>query len=143
MREKNGISTTALVIANECGKARQGNTRDASGKETQREREREREARMEGRGRRAEGSVVMGVAIERSKHCKSISRRLPALRARPVPQHTNTLERVPSIAPLDTGILLGGDTTRGEGVGRIGKGVCVAFSRRINVSSDVISVRSS
>lgn len=38
------------------------------------------------------GSVVMGVAVERSKHCKSIPWRLPALRTRPVFQHANTLE---------------------------------------------------
>lgn len=72
-------------------RGRMGQAREwASGKETQRGKEKEGQARKEGRARRAEGSVVMGVAIERSKHCKSISRRLPALRTRPVPQHANT-----------------------------------------------------
>lgn len=89
-RKRRGISVALLVNAGRSGGARQGKWgSERTGCERQ-----HRDRRTSGRGKGdAEGRVVMGVAIERSKHCKSISRRLPALRTRLVfhsmPIHRN------------------------------------------------------
>lgn len=83
--KKDGISATVLVIANECGGAGRGNKREngmRAGKRETPERVREGEGKRERKGEGDARRTLCSYGSRyraRSKHCKSISRRLPAL----------------------------------------------------------------
>lgn len=79
-----------LVIANRSGGAQREEMSERTGCEQKRERAREGARSGREGGRRGEPCSYGSRYRERSKHCKSISRRLPALRTRPVFQHANT-----------------------------------------------------